>query len=382
VIRSPALLLAAFVGVVALVLHARRRGAFQAVFRFLPVPFWCYLLPMLGTTAGLFPSDAPLYGALSRYLLPFCLALLLVSADLSAVARLGARALGVMAFSVAGIVLGAVFGFVLFQDRLPEDAWKSVGALSGSWIGGSANMLALKEALSVPDAIFAPVIVTDTLLAYAWMAFLIAGAGFQKRFDAWNAAAVPTFGLAGVSPAPTARPGFRAAPLLAAIGAAGFSIFLGDRLPALGTAVTHATWTVLIVTSLSLALSFVPAFSTAGGLTEKWGATILYILLASMGARARFTDIFQSPRFLALGVVWLAVHGLALLAAARFLRAPLALLATASQACVGGPVSAPIVAAVYHPSLAALGLLLAVLGNVLGSYVGFLTAHLCRWAAG
>ena len=64
--------------------------------------------------------------------------------------------------------------------------------------------------------------------------------------------------------------------------------------------------------------------------------------------------------------------------AGYFLKAPLKLIATASQANIGGPVSAPIVGATYQREMAGLGLLMAILGNVLGTYLGLLTAALAR----
>ena len=94
------------------------------------------------------------------------------------------------------------------------------------------------------------------------------------------------------------------------------------------------------------------------------------------------TAIVHAPLFLALGAVWMLIHGLSLFIVGRVFRAPLFLLASASQACVGGPISAPIVAAVYRPALSAVGLLLAILGNVLGTYLGLVTARFCEWIAG
>ena len=93
-------------------------------------------------------------------------------------------------------------------------------------------------------------------------------------------------------------------------------------------------------------------------------------------------DLGRFPAFLILGVVTLTVHGLLLVLGARLWRLPLFLVATASQACVGGVVSAPMVAAVYRPALSAVGLLLALLGNVAGTYLGIVAAQLCLFWGG
>lgn len=390
-IRNPLALLACLAGLVVLVQWAKGRGPVQKAFRFLPVPFWCYFLPMAGSTLGVFPLESPLYPFLSRYALPLCLALLLLPVDVRSLAALGRPALAAMIAGMAGISLGAVASYSLFRPFLPAESWKAVGALSASWTGGSANMLALKEALAVPDPVFAPAVVVDTFFAYAWMALLVFLAGHQERFDRWNRAEPPAPGSGlRIENEDTGRTAgekrlfgtaeFSAFAVCSVVAA--FSLFAGDALPAVGSAVSHATWTVFLATTLSLACAW--AFTrnmkpATRNFCERWGTAILYILLASLGARVRLSAIVEAPLFLAAGGLLLAVHGAVLFLAGRWMKAPLFLLATASQACVGGTVSAPLVAAVYRPAFAALGLLLAVLGNVAGTYIGFLTAQACRW---
>ncbi len=360
------------------------------LFQYLPVPFWCYVLPMIGGTFRLFPEASPVYPLLGRYALPFCLSLLLINVDLRALVRLGRPAVLAMGLGVAGIGMGAVLGLFLFHGNLPPGAWKAVGALSASWTGGSANMLAVKEALSAPEAVFAPVVVIDSFFAYAWMAGLISLAGFQESFDRWVGAvtvgATPPAGRGPTYHVPW--PGVPAAAAVLALVA----LVVGDRAgPALTAAVatvapgwaatlSPSTWTVLTVTTLTLAVSLTGGFRATPERTERWGTTVLYVLLASLGARASLAALGRAPYFLAVGACILAVHAVILWAGGRLFRLPLFLLASASQACVGGVVSAPMVSAVYRPALSAVGLLLAVTGNVVGTYFGLVVAQISsRW---
>jgi uncharacterized membrane protein len=377
-IRNPFLLAAVFAGLVAALKAVRPLKPFRAVFDVLPVPFWCYVLPMAGATVGLFPESSPVYDVLSRWALPLCLALLLTGVDLKRLSGLSRPALVMMAAGCAGIMGGAVAAAALFKAWLPPESWKSLGALAASWTGGSANMLAVKEALSAPESVFAPVVVTDSLFAYLWMGFLMTAAAHQDRFDRWTGAPASAHD-APVAAAGRARISFFPALLLAA-GLAAASVAAGGRLPVVGSVLTRGSWTVLLVTTLSLGASSVLRREASPGV-EKTGTFLLFILLTSLGARATFTAAARSPVFLAAGAVMLAVHAAVLLAAARLTRAPLFLAATASQACVGGTVSAPMVAATYRPALAAAGLLMAVLGNVVGNYLGLLTAAICRGVA-
>ena len=111
------------------------------------------------------------------------------------------------------------------------------------------------------------------------------------------------------------------------------------------------------------------------------GYPALYLVLAATGAQGNLSALWATPAWMGLGLITVAVHGAALMAAGKMLKLPLGLLATASQANIGGVVSAPLVGAVYHKQLAPIGLLLAVAGNALGTYLGLLAATLARFLA-
>ncbi|HEV7499148.1 MAG TPA: DUF819 family protein, partial [Vicinamibacteria bacterium] len=148
-IQDPVLVFAYLATVVALVFQVARRPALRPLFDRLPALVWTYFLPMLSTTAGILPAESPVYRAIARYLLPASLSLLLLSSEIKAIARLGRTALVVMAAGMAGIMLGGVAGFLALRPWLPPDAWKAVGALVATWIGGSANLVAVAHALEI-----------------------------------------------------------------------------------------------------------------------------------------------------------------------------------------------------------------------------------------
>lgn len=363
------------------VVWACRRERPPFPFRLMPLPFWCYFLPMVLTTTGLTPAQSPLYDAFAKYLLPASLVLLLIGTDLRAMAGLGRKALLVMLAGSLGIIVGGPTVLLLFRSHLPEGAWKGIGALSGSWIGGSSNMLALKESLGTPDAIFAPLVITDVVVAYGWMAILIALSKHRARIDHWLGAepiVLEKVVNEGRETKNELTP-FRTFLLLILGFAIGYTCYAaGQRLPKVGTVLSPTAWSLILVTSVSLILSL-----TRVSRLESWGASrvgthILLLLLTSLGAKASLAALREAPVFVLAGVVWVLIHAVFLIIAGKWLRAPLFLLATASQANVGGPVSTPIVAATYEPALASFGVLLAVLGNVLGTYGGLLCAYLCQ----
>jgi uncharacterized membrane protein len=161
-------------------------------------------------------------------------------------------------------------------------------------------------------------------------------------------------------------------------GAAGLAHAIARQLPDLGDIVTGFTWVVIIVTTIGLALSFTPARRLEGAGASKLGSVLLYLLIASIGAGAEFRRVVDAPALVAIGALWLAIHAGLILLVRRLLRAPIFFAAVGSQANVGGAASAPIVAAAFHPSLAPVGILLAVAGYVLGTYVALACAFLLR----
>ncbi len=358
----------------------------------IPIPFWCYFLPMVAGTFGLIPRSHPLYPFLSQQLLPVCLTLMLIGADLRAVVRMGKPALLMMLAGSAGTVLGGIVSYRLYQRWLPPETWGGIGALTASWTGGSANMIAVKEALNLPDGLIGPLIIVDAGVAYSWMALLVWSSSQQERWDRWIKAAGPAACGCSRRPSgprfaavrarrrvlPPASPAALLATIVLAIALSLAAQWAAQRLPAGGAAFNASTWTVLLVTTAALLLSLTPARKLEDAGASRAGTLLLYLLLASIGARADLRSILQTPVFLALGATWILIHGAVLLVAGRLARAPLGLMAAASQANIGGTVSAPIVGATFSPQLAGVGLLMAIFGNLTGTYIGLATAFLIR----
>lgn len=387
-IQDPVHILAYLAAVVGAVFQLGRLDALRPLFDRLPPLVWAYFLPMLSTTAGILPDESAVYRALARYLLPASLALMLLSSDIKAVARLGRVALLVMAAGVAGIALGVVAAYFLFQPWLPPDAWKAMGALAGTWIGGSANLIAVGTTLGLSPELQGIIIVVDTVVAYTWMGVLISLASHQERFDRWIGADRARLAEVGAhlgERASRARPpGVADLTLLVgiALSLTAVCLWAGGLLPPVGRVLNAFSWGIVLLTTAGLLLSLTPLSRLEDVGASTVGYAGFYLLLASVGAQADLRKIVSYPQFVLLGALVIAIHAVVLLLAVRLLRAPLFFFAAASQACVGGYSSAPLVAALYQPSMAPVGLLLAVLGNVLGTYLGLLVAQLLAGAGG
>jgi len=389
-IHQPIVLAFVLSGLVAGVLWLEKKAAFRPLFHYLPGAFWCYFLPMVMSTMGWLPEQSAVYVFLTTYVLSACLILLLLNINLPAIFRLGRVSLTAMAVGAAGIAVGAVVAYSIFARWLPPETWKGIGALSASWIGGSANMLAVKEGLQTPDSVFAPMVIVDTVITYSWMGILVALVTFQDRWDNWVGA--DKAALADVNRRLSEmntglEVGGRTAPIWHGIWLLGFGLAIGwlclkagERLPEWRNAGLTATgWSFLLVTFVGVIFSLTPISRLERFGASQWGYLCLYLLLAAIGSKARLQYILKAPLLVVMAYVWVLVHAAILATYGFFCRVPMFFLVTSSQANIGGTASTPIVAGVYQPRLATLGLLLAIAGNVIGTYAGMLIAQACRW---
>lgn len=367
------------------------RPALAPIFKYLPPVIWAYFLPMLSTTFGITPAAHPAYSWMKQYLLLVALLLLTVGVDVRAILRLGKLALLMMLAGTLGIVLGGPVAMLMFKGMLPPETWKGFAALAGSWIGGSANMLAMQAAVGTPDAMMGPIIVVDTVVGYGWMGILLFLSAFQDKFDRW-VKADPNVLKAVASDLTDTDANRRPTEVSdyayligGGFGLAVLAVVAGNALPVVGdpTVISHGTWAVLLIVTLGLAFSFTPLRKLEDAGASTLGTAALYLLITAIGAQADLKTVLQTPIYLAAGAVWILIHISILFLAARLLRAPLFFVATGSMANIGGAASAPVVATTYSKALAPVGVLMAVAGYVLGIYAAIsLAGPLLAWAGG
>lgn len=361
----------------------------EGFFKYLPPAIWVYFLPMLSSNLGVIPQKDPLYDWVRTHLLPTALVLMLLAANLPALAKLGGKALATMVIGTGGIAIGVILSFALLHPWLPPESWRGAGALTGTWVGGSANMVAVAGSVGTPNSMLGPLIVVDTVVGYGWMGIVIALSVFQNRLDERNR--VNRTIIEELNHRMKSLDSANRRPIrfvdLVKILAVGFGVgyamlLLGKALPNVGAVLNSFGWAIILASACGIALSFtkVSDLEFAGASTV--GSFFFYLLLASIGAQADLKGVLDAPLFLLMGVMTIAVHASALFLAGKFLRSPMFLMATASQANIGGPITAPIVATVYQSSLAPVGLLMAVLGNVMGTFVGLTVAQICLMISG
>ncbi|MBT3664999.1 DUF819 family protein [bacterium] len=386
-IQDPNAIFIYVITLIGLIHYLKSISALKKVFKYAPPIIWIYFLPMLSSGIGIIPTDSSLYSWTSKYLLPPALILLLLSSNVKILSTLGSKAIGTMLFGTLGIVLGGPISLLIFGSFLPEDAWMGLAALSGSWIGGSANMVAIGKSIGTSDNLFGNMIVIDTVVGYGWMGIVILISGHQKRIDKWNNADTRIIDELNIkmNTEDLKRPTSFNDLLTIVVVSLFFGLFsleLGKLIPDLGKVITSFGWTIILVSLIGISLSFTRLSELNNAGASHVGNLFLYILLGTIGAKANITQIADLPYYIAVGVFWIFIHAIILFFGGRLLRAPMFLIATSSQANIGGVVSAPIIATVYKKSLAPVGLLMGVIGNIIGIYAGLFTAWLLSLVGG
>ena len=386
-IKDPNAIFIYIVSLIGLIHYLKSISALEKVFKYAPPIIWIYFLPMLSSGIGIIPTASPIYSWTSKYLLPPALILLLLSSNIKILSTLGSKAIGTMLFGTLGIVLGGPISLLVFGSFLPEDAWMGLAALSGSWIGGSANMVAIGKSIGTSDNLFGNMIVIDTVVGYGWMGIVILISGHQKSIDKWNNADTRIVDDLNIkmSTEDSKRPTSFNDLLTIVVVSLFFgllSLELGKLIPDLGKVVTSFGWTIILVSLIGISLSFTRLSDLNNAGASHVGNLFLYILLGTIGAKANITQIGDLPYYIAVGILWIFIHAIILFFGGRLLKAPMFLIATSSQANIGGVVSAPIIATVYKKSLAPVGLLMGVIGNIIGIYAGLFTAWLLSLVGG
>lgn len=390
-IQGPMEVLAVLLGFLGILFWLNAHPRYQSIFRVVPLLVFAYFVPTILSNVGLIPvaGDFELYNFVKTWLLPASLLLLTLAVDVKAILGLGRNAVVLFLAATAAIVVSGPIAFAIGKGMLPEDqwddAWRGLSALAGSWIGGGANMIAMKEHSGASDSIMSIMIVVDVAVANVWMAVLLWFAGREKKVDA--AIGADRSSLDAVREKVSAYEAEVSRPtdlgsllLICALGIGGsvLATNLAGILPPVGNIIKGFTWVVVLVSAFGLALSFTPLRRLDGVGASKVGSVFLYLLVATIGAKAEFSEILkpENTGYVVIGAMWMFFHAMILLGLRRVLKAPIFFVAVGSKANIGGAASAPIVASAFHPSLAPVGVLLAVGGYVLGTFAGIICSAL------
>jgi len=390
-----------------------KTGFWPKFYKIVPGLFMAYFIPAIFTTVGIISPEwetvnsigktvsgkSQLYYVASRFLLPAALVLMTLSIDLKAIFNLGNKALIMFFTGTIGIVIGGPIAILLISIFSPEtvggsdfDAvWRGLSTLAGSWIGGGANQTAMLEIYKYNPAKYGGMVFVDIVIANIWMAVILIGIGKKDKINKWLKADTTAIEelkekVIRFSKKVNKNPSVTDFMIMLAIafGTVGFGHFAAKYLSVFFsefvTSLESKTWQnifsflsssffllISISTIVAILLSYTKAKNYEGAGASKIGSIFIYILVATIGMKMDLKLIFDNPGLITIGLVWMSIHAGLLIIIAKLIKAPYFFLAVGSQANVGGAASAPIVAQAFHPSLATVGVLLAVFGYAIGT---------------
>ncbi|KJF42429.1 DUF819 family protein [Draconibacterium sediminis] len=408
-IKNDAVVLGLLLALLAAIFYTSNssKPIFKKFYSVIPMLLLCYFLPSLLTTFNIVDGEhSQLYFMASRYLLPASLVLLTLSINLKEVFKLGSKALIMFLTGTVGVIIGGPLAILaasainpdLVGGAGPDAVWRGMTTIAGSWIGGGANQAAMYEIFKPSDHLYSIMITVDVLVAEVWMAILLIGVGKAKQIDKHfkaDASSVTQLKdhMHEFSQRIARIPSSTDIMVIAAIGlgVTGFAHLVSDWIapyievhaPALNkfSLTSKFFWLIILSTTIGIALSFTKLRNYEGAGASKIGTIFIYILVATIGMKMDVGKIFDNLGLFLVGGIWMAIHVILLLIVGKLIRAPYFFLAVGSKANIGGAASAPVVAAAFHPSLAPVGVLLAVLGYALGTYGAWMCGLLMQVAA-
>jgi len=413
-------------GLLALVFYTSslKGGFWEKFYKVVPALLLAYVLPAVLSSTNIIATEwisiengvavkheSQLYYIASRVLLPASLILMTLSIDLKAVFRLGPKALIMFFTGTIGIVIGGPIALYLVGSMSPDtvagtghDAlWRGLATLAGSWIGGGANQAAMLEIFEYNPKKYGATVLVDIFVANLWMAILLMGIPRAVKIDKWlkaDTSAIEELKQKVIAFAKKVQRIPTLTDYMVLLGITFFAValsfwganqisgflkenvsFIADKSSAFSSFGSQFFWLISLATIFGIAFSFTKIKNYEGIGASKLGSVFIYILVATIGMKMDLSEILRNPGLIFIGLVWMSIHALLLIGVAKLIKAPYFFLAVGSQANVGGAASAPIVAAAFHPSLASVGVMLAVVGYVVGTLAALLCAILMEFVS-
>ncbi len=344
------------------------------IFEYLPAIVILYFTVMTLSSLGLWTKTEEINGVYRSFksnLLPAMIFLMLLQADIRNILKLGKKILLTFFLASFSISLGFIIMFALLHNFFEEGAWRAFGALSGSWMGGTGNMMAIQSALELPDSKMGYVLLIDSIDYAIWVMILLALVPFASRFNRWSEADGSVLDTLTEKLDTKEKEVIDFPSLFMLLGLALMVSILAQEianyLPTT-TFLTKTTWVVLFATITGIGLGMTPLSrqSSASPLAN----IMLYLIVALIASRANFSELTQAPLYIMAGFIIILIHGSIMVLFAKLFKLDLFTLGVASLANIGGIASAPILAGAYHKALIPIGVLMAMMGYIIGTFAG------------
>ncbi len=338
---------------------------------YLPPVVLIYALSMILAGNGVFEANESINGAYTlakTNLLPAMLFLMLLKIDFSHFLKLGKNLILAYVLTVLSLAVGFISVSILFHFNHAMAV--AFGALVGSWFGGTANMIAVGSALGVTQEAYGYILVVDSVNYTFWVMFLLFLVPFAPIFDKFVGASKREIGTLNMQDQP--NKGGKKYLLLSLI--AFTASLLTQEIAYHVEFINATTLSVVLASSFGVLGSFTKLRSLNG--SSEVASFMLYILIALIGSKAVFESFSAVGIYVFAGFMVLVIHAIFMVVSAKIFKLDLFSITVASLANIGGVASAPILAAAYNKSLVSVGVLMAVMGYLIGTFGGILIGNI------
>jgi len=376
----PYLTILLFIASMLVFLEAKTKAKF---FEYLPAIVILYFTVMTLSTLELWTKTEEInsaYKAFKSNLLPAMIFLMLLQSDVRKIFKLGKKILLTFFLASISISLGFIVMFTLMNGFFEAESWKAFGALSGSWMGGTGNMVAIQSALELPDSKMGYVLLIDSIDYAIWVMILLALVPFAKQFNAWTKAddsVLETLGSTLDNEKEKKAINFPSLFMMLGL-ALMVSVIAQAVAPLLPTTsfLTNTTWIVIFATLAGISFGMTPLGKESSA--EPLANMMLYLIVALIASRANFAELSQAPLYIVAGFMIILIHASIMVVFAKLFKLDLFSLGVASLANIGGVASAPILAGAYHKALIPIGVLMAMMGYIVGTFMGLGVSQVLR----
>ncbi len=350
------------------------------IFEYLPAIVILYFLIMTLSTIGVLSKNEEItdtYRAFKSNLLPAMIFLMLLQSDIRKVFKLGKKILFTFFLASFSIALGFIIAFNIFHNYFDSDAWKAFGALSGSWLGGTGNMVAIQGALNLPDSKMGYVLLIDSIDYAIWVMILLSLVRFASKFNRWTKADSSI--LDNLTSSLNIKDRYYSIDFPSLFLMLGLSLLISAtsqelaKLMPTTNFLTKNTWIVIFATIAGI-LSGLTSLNREKS-AQPLANIMLYFIVALIASRANFKELTQAPIYIFTGFTIILIHASIMIIFAKIFRLDLFSLGVASLANIGGVASAPILAGAYNKALIPIGVLMAMMGYIIGTFVGLSVAR-------
>lgn len=392
-----------------------KQGFWKKLYNYVPPMILLFLIPSLLGSFSIIHGGESVAGRFAlNTLLPITLLLMTMMINFRDILSLSRKSILIFLAGTAGIIVGGPIALWLvgqaspdlLADRGDQSVWRGLVCISGSWINGTPGQTSMKEIFGASNELFFIMLTVDTVIQNLWLATLLFGvrmSGFLDRILTADAGELATIQQAGFEKGQLKskhhewnKNFFQKFLALVLLTGTGFMIifyltqlsagyFQGQHIPESSVASflsKPSFWQVLFATTLGIILSFTKARHLEEVGATKIGNFFFYFLFSCIGLKMDIFRLGGQWEFVIICMIWLMIHFLFLMLAARLLKGSFFFVAVGSQANIGGPATASMVAGAFNPHLASMGVLLGVLSNVIGNYCGLMAGILYRIVTG